>query len=104
MSRYSNRSATCENVVLNSDRKVGNTMQFWFYRQIGEKWVQFDVREIAREAEVEILPERMTSEELESCAGDSEQYEALLQRDLQRAADWCFKVDPDGALAQKVAI
>lgn len=104
MSRYSKRTATCETVTLNSARKGGNTLVFWFYRKVGRSWVEFDVRDVAGEAGVVDLPDRMTSDELRACREGQICFESLLQRDLQRAADWCFKVDPDGALAQKVAI
>lgn len=103
MSRYSKRTATCETVTLNSARKGGHTMGFWFYRKIGKAWVLFDVRDVAGEAGVVELPKRITSDELIDCHCNNELYEQFMQRDLQSAADWCFKVDPDGALAQKVA-
>jgi hypothetical protein len=94
MSRYSARSATSGNVILNSSRKGGNTLSCWFYINLGrascgrDKWVEFDVREVATQLGV-ALPQFMTSEELQQCRGNPDGFEILLCRDLQRVADWC---------------
>jgi hypothetical protein len=60
---------------------------------------------VASFAGVDNLPERMTIDELSYASTTPPEFlEGILQRDLQRAADWCFKVDPDGALAQQAAM
>ena len=104
ISQYSKRSATCESVTLNSARKGNETMIFWFFRKVGDMWLMFDVRHVAGEAGVKVLPEYMDPAEFRAFANSPVMFEELLQRDLQRAADWCFKIDPDGAITRKVAI
>lgn len=103
MSRYSGRSATSGAVTLNSARKGGHTLQFSFFRKDGRKWLEFDIREVAKVAGAE-LPEMISSEELREIRGNSEKFECLLRRDLQRVADWCAHIDADGSITKRVAL
>lgn len=97
MARYK-REATCGNVTLNSSRKGGNTLTYWYYINMGkascgrDKWIEFDVRDLAAKAGAE-LPQLMTCEEMSACGDSSDAFENLLQRDLQRVADWCASID-----------
>ncbi len=91
MVRYSKRSATSGDITLNSSRKDGNTLTFWYWARAGKKWVEFDIRELASRAGSEI-PKLITIDELSACQSGGCCYESLLQRDLQRVADWCAEI------------
>lgn len=96
--RYPHRSATSGAITLNSARKGGNTLGFWFFINLGrascgrDKWLEFDVRDLAKKAG-QPLPQLMTSADLDACRDDTDDFEQLLQRDLQRVADFCARVD-----------
>lgn len=96
--RYPHRSATSGNVTLNSARKGGNTLGFWFFINLGratcgrDKWVEFDVRDLAKKAG-QPLPEKMTLDEMSACRPHTDDFEKLLERDLQRVTDFCARVD-----------
>lgn len=90
MLRYSARSATSGAITLNSARKGGSTQTYWFFLKAGDGWIEFDVRILAQEMGAS-MPALATAAELESCKPAD--FEKLLQRDLQRVADFCASVD-----------
>lgn len=95
--RYERRAASCGNVTLNSSRKSGNTLTYWYWIHMGqgrggkERWLEFDIRDLAKVVGAE-LPQLISSKELDDLRSD-DAYEQLLRRDLQRVADWCVSVD-----------
>jgi hypothetical protein len=95
--RYERRAASCGNVTLNSSRKNGNTLKYWYWIHMGqgrggkERWLEFDVRDLAKVAGAE-LPQLISSDELSQLHSD-EGYELLLHRDLHRVAAWCAGID-----------
>lgn len=90
--RYPSRSATSGPVTLNSARKGGNTLHFWYFIQIGKKWVEFDLRDLEKMAG-KPMPKLCGDDDFKAIEAGSVSFEQILQRDLQRVADYCAKVD-----------
>lgn len=97
MSMFIGREAVHGECRVRNERKNGNSLKYWFYLYVGlnrngiEKWVVFDVRDLAQRANT-AEPELMTSEELYACREQTNDFENLLKRDLLRIAEFCDKV------------
>lgn len=96
--RYAGRIGISGNVTLNNSRKGGQSFTYWFFINMGrascgrDKWLEFDVRDLARTVGKPIPP-LMTHEEIKACSEDNDSFEILLRRDLQRVAEFCASVD-----------
>lgn len=88
ITRYSKRSATYGATTVCSSRNRGHTMTYWYWIQLGKRWVEFDIREVARDMGLELPPLEVLLPPGASQPGD---FEALLVRDLNRVAEWCEK-------------
>lgn len=102
--RYQRRAATSGDVNLNSSRKDGNTLTYWYWINMGrascgrDHWLEFDIRDLA-EVSAAVAPALITSDELQQCMDGKADFETLLQRDLQRVADWCASINALSCLA-----
>jgi len=77
------RRAVSGDITLASAVKDGSSLVFWFYIQYGDNWIEFDIREIAQKAGVQLPAFAVTGNEFES----------IIQADLQLAADWCNDIN-----------
>jgi len=97
MSMFIGREAVHGDCRVRNERKNRNSLKYWFHLHVGmnrngkEKWVVFDVRDLAQRANTE-EPELMTLEELCACRDHTNDFENLLKRDLSRIAEFCYKV------------
>lgn len=90
--RFPGRTATSGSITLNSARKSRNTQTFWYFLQTGKKWILFDIRDLATKARKPV-PELCDTPDFEAINAGTTTYEQVLQRDLQRVADFCASVD-----------
>ena len=90
--RYAARSAKVGNTTLCSSRKQGNTLTYWYWIKDGRCWIEFDVRDLALAANLQ-CPALMDSKDLQACMSGTQDFEALLVRDLQRVTEFCAGFD-----------